>query len=59
MHSKEWTIEIESLFWIDDPEREEFIKSKITESIKRKLEEEKILPPIPPIMRKEFLESRK
>lgn len=59
VHSKEWTIEIESLFWIDDPEREEFIKSKITESIKRKLEEEKILPPIPPIMRKEFLESRK
>jgi len=59
VRSKEWTTEIESLFWINDPENEEFIKSKITELIKKKFEEEKILPPIPAFMRKEFLESRK
>jgi small-conductance mechanosensitive channel len=59
VRSKEWTTEIESLFWINDPENEEFIKSKITELIKKKFEEEKILPPIPGFMRKEFLESRK
>jgi len=59
VRSKEWTTEIESLFWINDPENEEFIRSKITELIKKKFEEEKILPPIPGFMRKEFLESRK
>ena len=59
VRSKEWTTAIESLFWINDPENEEFIKSKITELIKRKLEEEKILPPIPGIIRREFLESKK
>jgi len=58
VRSKEWTTEIESLFWINDPENEQFIKSKITELIKRRLEEEKILPPIPAIIRKEFLESK-
>jgi len=59
VRSKEWTTELESLFWINDPENEEFIRSKITELIKKKFEEEKILPPIPGFMRKEFLESRK
>ena len=59
VRSKEWTTEIESLFWINDPENEQFIKSKITELIKGKLEEEKILPPIPGIMRRDFLESIK
>jgi len=59
VRSKEWTTEIESLFWINDPENEEFIKSKVTELIKRKFEEEKILPPIPGFMRREFLESKK
>jgi len=59
VRSKEWTTEIESLFWINDPENEEFIKSKITELIKRKFEEENILPPIPGFMRREFLESKK
>jgi len=59
VRSKEWTTEIESLFWINEPENEEFIKSKITELLKKKLEEEKILPPIPGFMRKEFLESKK
>lgn len=37
VRNKEWTTEIESLFWINDPENDEFIKSKITESIKRNL----------------------
>ncbi len=59
VRSKEWTTEIEALFWINDPENEEFIKSKITELIKRKFEEEKILPPIPAFMRKEFIENIK
>lgn len=56
---KEWTVEIESLFWINDPENEEFIKSKITELIKKKLEKENILPPMPGIMRRDFLKSKK
>jgi len=59
VRSKEWTTEVESLFWINDPENEEFIKSKITELIKRKFEEEKILPPIPGFMRRDFLETKK
>jgi small-conductance mechanosensitive channel len=58
VRSKEWTTEIESLFWINDPENEEFIKSRITEFLKKKLGEENILPPIPGIMRREFLESK-
>jgi len=58
VRSIEWTTEIESLFWINDPENEEFIKSKITESIKRKFEEEEILPPIPALLRKDFLEGK-
>ena len=59
IRSKEWTTEIESLFWINDPENEEFIKSRIIELIKKRFEEENILPPIPGIMRREFLESKK
>ena len=59
VRSKEWTTEIESLFWINDPENEEFIKSTITELTKKKFEEEKILPPIPGLLRKEYLESKK
>lgn len=59
LRSKEWTTELESLFWINEPENEEFIKSRIVELAKKKLEEAKILPPIPAIMRKEFMESRK
>ncbi len=59
MRSREWTTLIEALFWINKPDNEEFIKSQIAELAKKKLEEEKILPPIPAIMRKDFLESRK
>jgi hypothetical protein len=59
LRSKEWTTELESLFWINEPENEEFIKSRIVEQAKKKLEVAKILPPIPAIMRKDFMESRK
>jgi len=59
VRTREWTVEIESLFWINEPENEEFIKSEITELIKKKFEEANILPPIPGIMRREFLESKK
>lgn len=59
VRSREWTIEIEPLFWINDPANEEFIKSEITELVKMEFQREGILPPIPPIMRKEFLESKK
>ena len=58
IRNKEWTTEIESLFWINDPENQEFIKSNIRELIKTQFEKEKILPPIPPLLRKEFLETR-
>jgi small conductance mechanosensitive channel len=58
VRNREWTTEIESLFWINDPENEEFIKSTITELIKKKFEEENILPPIPGIMRRDFLERK-
>lgn len=59
IRAKEWTTEIETLFWIDEPEKEPFIKSKITELVKRKFEEEGLLPPIPGVIRREFLESKK
>jgi small-conductance mechanosensitive channel len=59
VRNKEWATEIESLFWINAPESEEFIKSQITELVKTRFEEARILPPIPSIMRKDFLESKK
>lgn len=55
---KEWTTEIETLFWINAPENEEFIRSSVTELVKKKFTEAKILPPIPAVMRKDFLEKR-
>jgi len=58
VRSKEWTTEIETLFWINDPKNEEFIKSKITESIKNGFEKENILPPIPGFLRKDYLEAK-
>ena len=35
IRSKEWTTEIETLFWINAPENEEFIKSAVTELVKK------------------------
>ena len=55
---KEWTTELEVLFWINAPENEEFIKSRISELAKKKLAEQKILPPIPAVMRKDFMEKQ-
>jgi len=46
------------LFWINEPKGEEFIKSRITEAIKKSFEKENILPPIPPFLRKDYLEAR-
>jgi hypothetical protein len=38
---------------------EEFIKFQITETVKTRFEEAMILSPMPSIMRKDFLESKK
>lgn len=59
VRNKEWATEIEPLFWVNDPENEEFIKSQITETVKTRFEKARILPPIPSIIRKDFLESKK
>jgi len=56
---KEWAIEIEALFWINNAEYEEFIKSELTEQIMKKFAVEKIYPPLPAVMRKEYLEPVK
>jgi potassium efflux system protein len=58
IRSKEWTTEIETLFWVNQPKNEEFIKSKITEVIKKEFEKENILPPIPGFLRKDYLDSK-
>lgn len=55
IRNKEWTNEIETLFWVNDPPNEEFIKSNITESIQKQFKDKCIMPPIPPILRKEYL----
>lgn len=56
--NKEWTNELETLFWINDPSNEEFIKSNITEQIQSLFKRQGILPPIPPIMRREYLTGK-
>jgi small-conductance mechanosensitive channel len=58
LRSKEWTNEIEALFWVNDPSNEEFIKSSITELIQNEFKKECILPPIPSIMRREYLTGK-
>ena len=57
--TREWTNEIEALFWINDPPQEEFIKSSITESIQKEFRNQCILPPIPALMRREYLTGQK
>ncbi|MCW4009848.1 MAG: mechanosensitive ion channel family protein [Candidatus Bathyarchaeota archaeon] len=59
VRNKEWATEIETLFWVSSAEREEFIKSEITERVKEKFVEEKILPPLPSVMRKDYLGPKK
>jgi small-conductance mechanosensitive channel len=57
--NREWINEIETLFWINDPPNEEFIKSNIAELIQKEFKNECILPPIPSLMRREFLTGQK
>jgi small conductance mechanosensitive channel len=59
LRNREWTNEIEVLFWINDPPNEEFIKSNITELILKEFKNECILPPIPALMRREYLTGEK
>jgi small-conductance mechanosensitive channel len=59
LRNREWTNEIETLFWINDPPNEEFIKSNITELIQREFKNECILPPIPSLMRRDYLTGQK
>jgi small conductance mechanosensitive channel len=59
VRSREWTNDIETLFWINNPPNEEFIKSTITELIQKEFKKEGILPPIPALMRKEYLTGQK
>jgi small-conductance mechanosensitive channel len=57
--NKEWTNEIEALFWINNPPNEEFIKSEIAELIQKEFKKECILPPVPSLMRREFLTGQR
>jgi len=57
--NREWTNELEVLFWVNDPPNEEFIKSNITELILKEFKNECILPPIPSLMRREYLTGQK
>ena len=56
--NREWTNEIEVLFWINDPPQEEFIKSNITEAIQKEFMNECILPPIPALLRRDYLTGK-
>jgi small-conductance mechanosensitive channel len=56
--NREWTNEIEVLFWINDPPKEEFIKSNITEAIQKEFMNECILPPIPALLRRDYLTGK-
>jgi small-conductance mechanosensitive channel len=59
VRTKEWITEIETLFWINKPGNEEFIKSRITESVKKEFEKKNILPPLPAGIREDYLKSKK
>jgi small-conductance mechanosensitive channel len=59
LRNREWTNEVETLFWIKDPPNEEFIKSNITELILKEFKNECILPTIPSLMRRDYLTGQK
>jgi small conductance mechanosensitive channel len=59
VRNREWANDLEALFWINNPPNEEFIKSNITELIIKEFKKEGILPPIPALMRKEYLSDKK
>ncbi len=55
IRNREWANDLEVLFWTNNPPNEEFIKSNITELIQKEFKKEGILPPIPPVIRREYL----
>jgi len=57
--NSEWTNNIETLFWINDPSNEEFIKSNISELVQEEFKKEKILPPVPSLLRKDYMVQQK
>ena len=59
IRTNEWTTKIETLFWVNNPPNEEFIKSRITESVKKEFERKNILPPLPAIIRRDYFKPRK
>jgi len=59
LRNREWTNEVEVLFWINDPPNEEFIKSNITELILKEFKNECIMPTIPALMRRDYLTGQK
>jgi len=59
VRTKQWTTQIETLFWINRPMDEAFIKSRITEAVKKEFERKKILPPLPPGMRVDHIKPKK
>ena len=59
VRNREWANDLEILFWINNPPNEEFIKSNITELIQKEFKKEGILPPIPALMRQEYLTRQK
>lgn len=58
IRTNEWAIGIETLFWINQPENEEFIKSRIVQSVKKEFERKNILPPIPSLMRPNYMKPK-
>jgi small-conductance mechanosensitive channel len=59
LRNSEWANDLEILFWINNPPNEEFIKSNITELIQKEFKKERILPPLPALMRQEYLTGQK
>ena len=59
LRNREWANDIETLFWVNKPSQEEFIKSNIIELIQEEFKKEGILPPVPAIMRREYLTGQK
>lgn len=55
---REWTMEIEALFWINEPDQEEFIKSRVAEKVKREFEAAGVLPPVPVTLRQQYMEPK-
>jgi len=54
-----WVTKIETLFWINRPWDEEFIKSRITETVKKQFKRKRILPPARAPSREELRKSKK